>query len=67
MKRAILEKKIALGLFVVVLIVFSIAQNASYKMERFYTVKSHSIRVQKQNIAVTQPAVNPYFTASQAQ
>lgn len=67
MKIAILEKKIALCLFVVVLIVFSIAQNDSYKMERFYTVQGKSIRVQKQNVATAKPAINPYFTAAQAQ
>lgn len=48
MKRAHLEKNIALVLFVLVLIVFSFAQKASQKLDPMYAVKMSQGRLQKE-------------------
>lgn len=48
MKRAHLEKNIALVLFVLVLIVFSFAQKASQKLDSMYAVKMSQGRLQKE-------------------
>ena len=60
MKRAHLEKNIALVLFVLVLIVFSFAQKASQKLDSLYAIKMNSGNLQKQKQLVNGlPAANP--------
>jgi hypothetical protein len=70
MKRAILERNIALILFVVVLLVFSRAQKACSELEAFYTNGQTSIapKAQKPVVqAIHSNQLNPYFIASQKQ
>jgi hypothetical protein len=64
MKRARLEKYIALVLFVLVLIIFSFAQKDSQKLENLYTLDQHSINLEKDKTAVQDFPYNNPFTGA---
>ena len=67
MKRAILERNIALVLFVAVLILFSIAQKDSRKLEKLYTLDRQSINVQpREQQAWVFPYANPFEPTEQS-
>lgn len=68
MKRALLERNIALCLFVIVLLVFAKAQKECNKLEGFYTNGQSSIAPKAKDPVVQAAAPNPknpYFIASQ--
>lgn len=57
MKRAHLEKNIALVLFVLVLIVFSFAHRASQKLDSVYAIKmSRGIFQKEKHLVIAAPA-----------
>ena len=49
MKKAILERNLVVILFVLVLVVFSLAERDSKKLERIYNSSAHSIQPVKAN------------------
>jgi hypothetical protein len=49
MKKAILERNLVVILFVLVLVVFSLAERDSKKLERIYNSSAHSIKPVKVN------------------
>ena len=55
MKKAVLERNLVVILFVLVLIVFSLAERDSKKLERIYNSSTHSIKPVKTNDLATLP------------
>ena len=68
MKRILSEKNIAVVLFVMVLITFSLAQEDSKKMEKMYngatTATAASLLIQKEGLKINKPASNSILPAS---